>query len=358
LSIEVLERSFSIGITPDDFGITSGVPMLIVEVTTEALPDNVFDSIRRLPAVIIGVARSIRSLVGVPDESLQIYDVLLTESDLPSAPWVQCENIDATLDSLVASIDSSSGAAVALVQLLRYSSELELVDAIIAESFAYSMLQSGFRHQVWLRDKPTKPVKAFEESAVLIEREDGVLRIILNRPEVHNAFGAQMRHDLVSALELAKVDDSISEVLFFGKGASFCSGGDLDEFGYLDNPVTAHFIRTSSNAAVGMAAIAHKTRVFVHGACIGAGIELASFCAHITADAGAFFKLPEVSMGLIPGSGGTVSVRRRIGRQRTAFMSISGEPVGADLAMRWGLIDEISDFSANRLSEHKSVVES
>jgi enoyl-CoA hydratase/carnithine racemase len=80
---------------------------------------------------------------------------------------------------------------------------------------------------------------------------------------------------------------------------------------------------------------------YVHGACIGAGIELPAFCGRVTARADARFQLPEVGMGLIPGAGGTVSLPRRIGRQRAAWLALTGERVDAETARRWGLIDAI-----------------
>jgi enoyl-CoA hydratase/carnithine racemase len=78
-----------------------------------------------------------------------------------------------------------------------------------------------------------------------------------------------------------------------------------------------------------------------HGACVGAGVELAAFAGHVKATPDAFFQLPEVSMGLIPGAGGTVSITRRIGRQRTAWMALTGGRVDAATALEWGLIDDI-----------------
>ncbi len=74
---------------------------------------------------------------------------------------------------------------------------------------------------------------------------------------------------------------------------------------------------------------------------MGAGIELAAFARQVAAREDAFFQLPEVAMGLVPGAGGTVSIPQRIGRQRTAYLALSGLRVDADIAHRWGLIDEI-----------------
>ncbi|MEC8919542.1 MAG: enoyl-CoA hydratase/isomerase family protein, partial [Actinomycetota bacterium] len=74
---------------------------------------------------------------------------------------------------------------------------------------------------------------------------------------------------------------------------------------------------------------------------VGAGTELAAFAGHLEATGSATFSLPEVSMGLIPGAGGTVSVPRRIGRQRTARMCLTGTTIDAQTALAWGLVDEV-----------------
>lgn len=79
----------------------------------------------------------------------------------------------------------------------------------------------------------------------------------------------------------------------------------------------------------------------VQGPCVGAGVELSAFAGRVIADPHTTFRLPEISMGLIPGAGGTVSISRRIGRQRTARLAILGEPMGAAEALAYGLIDEI-----------------
>ena len=79
----------------------------------------------------------------------------------------------------------------------------------------------------------------------------------------------------------------------------------------------------------------------VHGACIGAGIELAAFCKKIIAEEDAFFQLPEIGFGLLPGAGGTASLPRRIGRYDTALLAITGKTISSDEALKLGLIDEI-----------------
>ena len=91
-----------------------------------------------------------------------------------------------------------------------------------------------------------------------------------------------------------------------------------------------------------LAACADRTRAEVHGACVGAGVELPAFAGRVVARGDARFQLPELRMGLVPGAGGTVSVPRRVGRQRAAWLALSGASVDAETALAWGLVDQIS----------------
>ena len=80
----------------------------------------------------------------------------------------------------------------------------------------------------------------------------------------------------------------------------------------------------------------------LHGACIGAGIELAAFAGRVEARDGTVIRLPELAMGLVPGAGGTVSLPRRIGRWRTTYLVLSGVPLDPSTALAWGLVDALS----------------
>jgi enoyl-CoA hydratase/carnithine racemase len=100
-------------------------------------------------------------------------------------------------------------------------------------------------------------------------------------------------------------------------------------------------VRSTRNPGRLLARIARRTQARVHGACIGAGAELPAFAARVVSRPDAFFQLPELSMGLVPGAGGTASLPRRIGRHRTAWLALTGERVDAGTALRWGLVDEV-----------------
>jgi enoyl-CoA hydratase/carnithine racemase len=250
-------------------------------------------------------------------------------------------------DAVVAAVQHAPLASLALVQLLRHSETLDVHEGLVAESLVYSMLQSGPEFAAWLEQRePPRHRKVDAGPAVRVQRDSDRLQLTLNRPSKRNAFSAEMRDALAEALAMAVYDSSIRSVELRGAGPSFCSGGDLDEFGTFPDPATAHAIRCTRNPGRLLAACADRVRVEVQGACVGAGMELPAFAAHVVAAENSFFQLPEVGMGLVPGAGGTVSVPRRIGRERTAYLALSGVRLDAPTAKSWGLVDEIGPAPA------------
>ena len=245
------------------------------------------------------------------------------------------------LPELVTAIERSPLASCALVQLLRGNETRGIEEGLVAESFVYSTLQSGPEFARWLAAQPTLRPRLPVEPPVRMEREGARLELVLDHPARRNAYSAAMRDALCEGLQLALRDDSIEQVVLCGNGPVFCAGGDLDEFGLLADPATAHAIRTTRSAARLLAAVASKLRAELHGACVGAGIELPAFASHVVAREEAFFQLPEVAMGLVPGAGGTVSLPGRIGRQRTVWMALTGQRIDLERARAWGLVDAV-----------------
>ncbi|HYA68713.1 MAG TPA: enoyl-CoA hydratase/isomerase family protein [Acidimicrobiales bacterium] len=291
--------------------------------------------IRQLPCVLIGVA---------DDDDLRAprgFDVLLSPVAEPPAPWVGSNDPLGEATELVARVHASPQAATALVELLRMSETMTITDAIIAESFVYSMLQSGPAFRAWLAGRAHSAVPSCSESPVMASRIGDHLEIQLHRPHVHNAFNSAMRDALIDVFAVAVADPSVRSVRLSGAGASFCSGGDLTEFGSAPDPVTAHGIRITRSVGALVASCAERVVVDVHGACIGAGIEIPAFAGRVTAAPDAFFALPELALGLIPGAGGTASIVRRIGRLRTTYLALRQCEIDAPWALAWGLVDEI-----------------
>ncbi len=249
---------------------------------------------------------------------------------------------EAELEELLSAVRRTPLAALAAVQLLRHNEHLEIHEGLIAESLVYSTLQAGPEFARWLEARPPRRSREPNpEPAVLVRRTGRRLQLSLNRPEKRNAFSVAMRDGLVEGLRVAIHDPSIEEIVLTGEGSAFCSGGDLDEFGSFPDPATAHAVRSTRSPARSLAACSSRLIANVHGACVGAGVELAAFAKHVTAEETASFRLPEVAMGLVPGAGGTASLPRRIGRQRTAYLALSGHAIDAATALDWGLVDEV-----------------
>lgn len=252
---------------------------------------------------------------------------------------------EAAARQLAANIERAPNAALVLAQVLRTVGRLPPQEALTLESCAYGLLQAGAEHRAWLaarQDSPA-PVSGGDGDAVLMRREGNTVYATLNRPGNGNALTMEMRDGLVALLQMLVLDRSIEALELSAAGRCFSTGGELREFGLSADPVQAHRIRSAHNPARLFADIAGRVHCRVHGACIGSGIELPAFAARVTAQRRTLFQLPELQMGLIPGAGGCVSISRRIGRQRTAWLVLSGRRINARTALDWGLIDAIVD---------------
>lgn len=277
-----------------------------------------------------------------------------TEFTLPNCPVIafgaasQTSSADICLDDPEAfeiiedNLLKQPHACATLVQLLRHNARTSINDGLFAESLAYSTLQQSAGFQRWLT-APRPVRKADTQVPVLSERSGSQLTITLNRPHAHNAYSMNLKDELCAVLQAASEDSTLETLILQGAGPSYCAGGDLSEFGQVDDATQAHLSRTTRSAGALLAALTCHTHARVHGACIGAGIEIPAFADRITAHAQSFFQLPEISMGLVPGAGGTVSITRKIGRQKTAYLAISNARIDAETALDWGLVEEVTD---------------
>lgn len=250
---------------------------------------------------------------------------------------------DPALDAVAATVEAHPLAAAALALLLRGAGGRALDDGLLAESAAYSALQAGPEFARWRAGRPRRARAGAGGDAVALARTGAVLEVTLSRPEVHNALDATMRDQLTEAFHLVAGDPTVTEVHLRGAGPSFCSGGDLDEFGSFPDPATAHLVRLRQSAGRALAAVADRVTAHLHGACVGSGIEIPAFAGTVLAAPSTTVALPEVALGLVPGAGGTVSLPRRIGRHRTARLALTGERIDAATARAWGLVDGLED---------------
>lgn len=340
--------------------IASGGAMLEVSFGPDGVPRLPLlvvdaDSAAGLPAAavgraagLLGEALPVRVVLGrrfpVPPPLAEVADICVAGGldDQPGAAG----GADplAALATLERRVRAAPRAALTLVWLLRGTGELDVTQALAAESTAYSTLLAGPEFAAWLRGRGEPRPPDPPEPRVEVRRDGETLRIILARPARRNAFDAMMRDALLAALDIAVADSGL-RIEITGQGPDFCSGGDLDEFGSTPDAATAHVIRCVASAGRRLHAVREKTTVLVHGASIGAGVEIAAFAGRVVAAPDARFCLPELRMGLIPGAGGTVSVPRRVGRLRAGWLALSGEVIDAATALRWGLVDELKSPS-------------
>lgn len=300
------------------FGPSSDIPYIAFDLRDS--DPSLSDWLRHLPCPVIGIGEGALS---------PACDVVLPH--------------DKKLPIIARNITHAPIAAMVLVQHLRASENLSLRDTLTAESFAYAAVQNGPEFQNWLSGYQRQSLPISNAPQLLIESDNDVLSLTLNRAETRNAIGTEMRDALCEALDIALVDDSFSKVKLTGHGATFSTGGAVEEFGEVSDPATAHWVRSLRLPAQKLAQLSDKLHVHVNGAAIGAGAEIAAFGYHVTASPKAWFQLPELKYGLIPGAGGTASIPKRIGRQKTAYMALSMEKIKAKTALDWCLIDQIID---------------
>lgn len=262
-----------------------------------------------------------------------------TAANGPQAADLIVDAADARL--LADRLGANPVAAITFAVLLRAVEASSVEWGLAVESAVYSMLQGGAEFAAWRGTVDAKPLVE-PDPTVLFDRDDDRLDVVLNRPERHNAVTAQLRDELCSVLQIAIADKSIARVVLTGNGPSFCSGGDLAEFGARPDPATAHVARLVRSPARLLHHLADRLEVHVHGHTLGGGIEMAAFAHHVVAAPDATIGLPEVGLGLIPGAGGTVSVPRRIGRHRTAWLGLTGRTIDAATAATWGLVDSVA----------------
>ncbi len=183
-------------------------------------------------------------------------------------------------------------------------------------------------------------------------REGAVLTIILNRPDVLNAFNTEMQRALAAALKEAR-DADVRAVVLTGAGRGFCVGQDLTEFREAPGDIGARLRENYHPNLLGIRALEKPVIAAVNGAAAGAGLSIACACdIRIAADAAAF--IPAfINIGLIPDSGGSYFVTRILGPARAFEWLASGRKLTAAEAQAWGLVSEVveSDALAARARE-------
>jgi enoyl-CoA hydratase/carnithine racemase len=177
---------------------------------------------------------------------------------------------------------------------------------------------------------------------ILLERDDHLAHLILNRPEVLNAIDNQLAQELISACQTLAADPDVWAIILRGAGErAFSAGADLkarrdftpEDWAY-QRSLLRHMFAELHNLPQPMIAA-------VHGFALGGGTELAMHADFIVASEDAVFGLTEVSLGIIPGGGGTQNLPRMIGRNRAKELIFAARRIPAAEALRLGLVNHV-----------------
>ena len=179
--------------------------------------------------------------------------------------------------------------------------------------------------------------------AILFERKEGIAYVTLNRPEVLNARNRRMREDLIHAVTAIRADPEVRVVILTGAGErSFSAGRDLKEAAQEKVGVVAARQAKMEISDTEMIARLNKPVIAaINGFALGGGCELALACDIRVAVEGAKVGLPEVSRGMIPGSGGTQRLSRVVGLGKALELILTGSVIDAEEACRIGLVNKV-----------------
>ena len=185
-----------------------------------------------------------------------------------------------------------------------------------------------------------------ETTATLLLQElpDGVLLVTLNRPEVANAFNTRAAFDLCAVFAGTGTGSRHRCVVLTGAGdRAFCAGGDLKERNSLDeeqwhaqHEIFERMFRAVRDCPVPVIAA-------VNGAAYAGGLELLLLCDFAYASKSAKFALTEVSLGIMPGGGGTQTLARAVGERRAKELILAARPFSAEEALAWGVVNKLCE---------------
>ncbi|HEV3011055.1 MAG TPA: enoyl-CoA hydratase-related protein [Burkholderiales bacterium] len=175
-----------------------------------------------------------------------------------------------------------------------------------------------------------------------VEREGPVARILLNRPEKANALNSAALEALRDALRGLEKDATLRVAMLAGRGRTFCGGADVAELRALNAETAPAFVTRIHEVCKAIRELPVPVVARLHGAVIGAGLEIAAACDLRVAAEGTKFAMPEVRLG-IPSVVEAALLPRLMGSGRAAWLVLTGEAIDARRALEWGLIEEISD---------------
>lgn len=187
-------------------------------------------------------------------------------------------------------------------------------------------------------------------SHLLLDIAEGVALLTVNRPKALNALNSEVLDELRSAVEALNLDDAVKVVVVTGSGEkAFVAGADIAEMAEIDSMQALAFARKGQELISLIGKMNKPVIAAVNGFALGGGLELALACDFIYASDTARLGLPEVTLGIIPGFGGTQKLPRLIGRNKAKEMIFTGKMLTAAEAREWGMVNAV--FPAGDLLE-------
>jgi enoyl-CoA hydratase len=198
-----------------------------------------------------------------------------------------------------------------------------------------------------------------EPKNILVKKEGAVGVVTLNRPKALNALNAELLEELAAALEEFDADPAIRAIVITGSDRAFAAGADIKEMAaksYMDVFKTNFLVRSSER----IAAIRKPVVAAVAGYALGGGCELAMMCDFIIAADTAKFGQPEITLGVMPGMGGSQRLARFVGKSKAMDMCLTGRTMDAAEAERAGLVSRVvpaADLMAEAMKAAAEIAE-
>ncbi len=181
------------------------------------------------------------------------------------------------------------------------------------------------------------------------ELEDGVGIITIDRPKALNALNPKVLEEFSQILDGVDGSEDVRALIVTGAGKAFVAGADISVMAKFDSLEAKRFALFGQSVLNRLGTLAQPVIAAVNGFALGGGCELALACDFIYASEAAKFGQPEVNLGVIPGFGGTQRLARRVGPALAKELCLTGDMIGADEALRIGLVNKV--FPADELME-------
>ncbi len=199
-------------------------------------------------------------------------------------------------------------------------------------------------------NKPADNNQAEDNQVILCDVKNGIAVVTFNRPDVLNALNASLLSELARTLDRIANDETIRVLILTGAGEkAFVAGADIKELAQCDALTGKHFAEVGHKTIGRLQSLSIPVIAAVNGYALGGGSEIALACDFIYASENAMFGLPEITLGLIPGFGGTQRLPRLIGMNRAKEFIFTGRMISAMEAKEMGLVNQI--FSPETLLE-------